>query len=25
LCWAGCPKEAIRQALGCPIPVRQSA
>jgi hypothetical protein len=25
LCWAGCRKEAIRQALGCPIPVRQSA
>lgn len=25
LCWAGCGKEAIRQALGCPIPVRSSA
>jgi hypothetical protein len=24
LCWAGCPKEMIRRALGCPIPVRQS-
>jgi len=25
LCWAGCGKEMIRRALGCPIPVRQSA
>lgn len=25
LCWAGCRKEAIRQAVGCPIPVRRSA
>ena len=24
LCWAGCPKELIRRAVGCPIPVRQS-
>ena len=24
LCWAGCSKEMIRRALGCPIPVRQS-
>jgi len=24
-CWAGCAKEAIRQALGCPIPVRRTA
>ncbi len=25
LCWAGCSKEMIRRAVGCPIPVRQSA
>jgi hypothetical protein len=25
LCWAGCDKEMIRRAVGCPIPVRQSA
>jgi hypothetical protein len=25
ICWAGCHKEMIRRALGCPIPVRQSA
>ena len=25
LCWAGCAKEMIRKALGCPIPVRRSA
>lgn len=25
LCWAGCTKEMIRRALGCPIPVRRSA
>ena len=25
ICWAGCTKEMIRRALGCPIPVRQSA
>lgn len=25
LCWAGCGKEMIRRAVGCPIPVRQSA
>lgn len=25
LCWAGCPKEMIRRAVGCPIRVRQSA
>jgi hypothetical protein len=25
LCWAGCRKEAIRHALGCPIRVRESA
>jgi len=25
ICWAGCTKEMIRQAVGCPIPVRQSA
>ena len=25
LCWAGCPKEMIRRAVGCPIPARQSA
>jgi TOTE conflict system, Archaeo-Eukaryotic Primase domain len=24
-CWAGCTKEMIREALGCPIRVRQSA
>ena len=24
LCWAGCGKEMIRRALGCPIPVRRS-
>ena len=24
-CWAGCTKEMIRKALGCPIPFRQSA
>lgn len=24
-CWAGCAKEMIRRAVGCPIPVRQSA
>lgn len=24
-CWAGCSKEMIRAALGCPIPVRQRA
>jgi energy-coupling factor transporter ATP-binding protein EcfA2 len=24
-CWAGCTKEMIRRAVGCPIPVRQSA
>jgi hypothetical protein len=23
-CWAGCSKESIRAALGCPIPVRQT-
>lgn len=23
ICWAGCRKEMIRRALGCPIPVRQ--
>ena len=23
-CWAGCPKEKIRAALGCPMPVRQT-
>jgi hypothetical protein len=23
-CWAGCSKENIRAALGCPIPVRQT-
>jgi hypothetical protein len=23
-CWAGCSREMIRSALGCPIPVRQS-
>jgi len=25
ICWAGCAKEQIRRALGCPIPVRRSA
>jgi hypothetical protein len=25
LCWAGCQKEMIRRAVGCPIRVRQSA
>lgn len=25
ICWAGCTKEMIRKALGCPIPVRRSA
>lgn len=25
LCWAGCRKEMIRRAVGCPIPVRRSA
>ena len=25
LCWAGCRKEMIRRAVGCPVPVRQSA
>jgi TOTE conflict system, Archaeo-Eukaryotic Primase domain len=25
LCWAGCSKEMIRRAVGCPIPVRRSA
>lgn len=25
LCWAGCSKEMIRRAVGCPIPARQSA
>ncbi len=25
LCWAGCPKEMIRRALGHPIPTRRSA
>lgn len=25
LCWAGCTKEMIRRAVGCPIPVRRSA
>jgi hypothetical protein len=24
LCWAGCRKEMIRRAVGCPIPVRRS-
>ncbi len=24
LCWAGCSKEMIRRAVGCPIPVRRS-
>lgn len=25
ICWAGCTKEMIRKALGCPIPIRRSA
>ncbi len=25
ICWAGCTKEMIREAVGCPIPVRRSA
>jgi hypothetical protein len=25
ICWAGCTKEMIRRAVGCPIPIRQSA
>lgn len=25
LCWAGCSREMIRRAVGCPIPARQSA
>jgi hypothetical protein len=25
ICWAGCTKELIRRAVGCPIPVRRSA
>jgi hypothetical protein len=25
LCWAGCMREMIRRAVGCPIPVRRSA
>ena len=25
ICWAGCAKEMIRKAVGCPIPVRRSA
>lgn len=25
LCWAGCSREMIRRAVGCPIPTRQSA
>lgn len=25
LCWAGCGKEMIRRAVGCPIPARRSA
>jgi hypothetical protein len=25
ICWAGCTKEMIRSALGCPIPERESA
>jgi hypothetical protein len=24
LCWAGCTKEMIRRAVGCPIPIRRS-
>ena len=25
ICWAGCTREMIRQAVGCPIPARRSA
>lgn len=25
ICWAGCTKEMIRRALGCPIPIRRTA
>ena len=25
ICWAGCSREMIRRAVGCPIPVRRSA
>jgi len=25
ICWAGCTKEMIRRAVGCPVPTRQSA
>ena len=25
LCWAGCSREMIRRAVGCPIPIRRSA
>jgi hypothetical protein len=25
LCWAGCAKEMIRRAVGCPIPIRRTA
>ncbi len=25
ICWAGCTKEMIRRAVGCPIPIRRSA
>lgn len=25
ICWAGCTREMIRRAVGCPIPVRRSA
>ncbi len=25
ICWAGCTREMIRAALGCPIPIRRSA
>jgi hypothetical protein len=25
ICWAGCTKEMIRRAVGCPIPVQRSA
>lgn len=25
ICWAGCTKEMIRRAVGCPIPVRRTA
>jgi len=25
ICWAGCTKEMIRRAMGCPIPIQQSA